>query len=168
MTFPAAVKIVEVGPRDGLQNEPNVISTDIKIEFIDRLSKTGLSVIEATSFVSPRWVPQLADHAEVFQRIEKKNSIAYPVFVPNKKGLELALAAGAKDIAVFTTPSEAFCQRNTHCSVAESIEIIANIAEAAKRHHVRVRGYISCVLGCPYQGDITPESVATFPVAPFA
>jgi isopropylmalate/homocitrate/citramalate synthase len=158
--LPKSVKLVEVGPRDGLQNETNVISTDTKIEFINRLSETGLSVIEATSFVSPKWVPQLADHAEVFQRITKKKSVIYPVLVPNMKGFNEALAAGVKEIAVFTTPSEQFSQRNTNCTVAESLQKIAEITKAASRHAIRVRCYISCVLGCPYQGEMNPKSVA--------
>lgn len=160
MILPPSVKLVEVGPRDGLQNETKIIPTDIKIELINRLSETGLSVIEATSFVSPKWIPQLADHAEVFQKIEKKNSISYPVFVPNLKGFELALEAGVKDIAVFTTPSEQFCERNTNSSVAESLEAIEKITRKALTHGVRVRAYISCVLGCPFEGDIKPEAVA--------
>lgn len=160
MSFPTKVKMVEVGPRDGLQNEAQSIPADIKIEFINQLSETGLSVIEVTSVVSPKWVPQLADHKEVFTGIHKKNSIQYPVLIPNLKGLEMALAMGVKDIAVFCTPSEKFSQRNTNCSVAESLQRIDDLMALAKQHQLRVRGYLSCVLGCPYEGEITPEAVA--------
>ncbi len=159
-SLPTTVKIVEVGPRDGLQNETNIIPTDIKIEFINQLSNTGLSVIEVTSFVSPKWIPQLADHQEVFEKITKKTQINYPVLVPNIKGFNTAVASGVKEIAVFTTPSEQFCQHNMNCSVAESLQKIAEVTQAAKKQHIRVRGYISCVLGCPYQGEIDPKSVA--------
>jgi hydroxymethylglutaryl-CoA lyase len=160
MTFPTQVKMVEVGPRDGLQNEAQIIPAAIKIEFINRLSDTGLSVIEATSFVSPKWIPQLADNAEVFAGIQKKNQVNYPVLIPNLIGLEKALALGVKEIAVFTTPSEMFSQRNTHCSVAESIQRISDLMVLANQHHLRVRGYLSCVLGCPYEGEIAPPAVA--------
>jgi len=160
MTVPSNVKIVEVSPRDGLQNESQIIPTNIKIDLINRLSDTGLSVIEATSFVSPKWIPQLADGAEVFQGIEKKPGVIYPVLVPNLKGLENALAVGVTDIAVFTTPSEQFSQKNTHCSVAESMERIKEVMVLAKKNKLRVRAYLSCVLGCPYEGEIAPAKVA--------
>lgn len=160
MTFPHHVKIVEVSPRDGLQNESQQIPAQTKIEFINLLSETGLSVIETTSFVSPKWVPQLADNAEVYQGIRKKADVSYPVLVPNMKGLEAAIAAGVKEIAVFTTPSEQFSQRNTNCSVAESIQRISEVIDAAKKKRIRIRGYLSCVLGCPYEGDIAPDRVA--------
>lgn len=160
MAFPNSVTLVEVSPRDGLQNETQVVPTEIKIDFINRLSATGLSVIEATSFVSPKWIPQLADHREVYQRIEKKSGIHYPVLVPNVKGLESALTVGAKEIAVFTTPSEQFSQHNTHCSVEESLQRINEIMQVAKQHELRVRGYLSCVLGCPYEGEMAPDKVA--------
>jgi len=160
MSFPHHIKIVEVSPRDGLQNESQTLSTSVKIDFINQLSDTGLSVIEATSFVSPKWVPQLADNREVFQGITKKPNISYPVLVPNLKGLEDALAAGAKDIAVFTTPSEQFSQHNTNCTVAESLKRISAIADIAKKRKLRMRGYLSCVLGCPYEGKVAPEKVA--------
>jgi hydroxymethylglutaryl-CoA lyase len=159
MTLPTSVKMVEVGPRDGLQNEAKVISTDIKIEFINRLSETGLSVIEATSFVSPKWVPQMADHEELVEKIQKKPGVSYPVFVPNVKGLTRAISKGVKEIAVFTTPSEQFCQRNVNCSVADTLFQIAQMMEIAKQHQIKVRGYISCVLGCPYEGEISPCAV---------
>jgi hydroxymethylglutaryl-CoA lyase len=159
--LPAHVKIVEVGPRDGLQNEPTNVSTAVKIDFINRLSETGLTVIEATSFVSPKWIPQLADASEVLQGIHKKSGVRYPVLVPNVKGLDNALAAGAKDIAVFATPSEQFSQKNTGCSVAESMQRIRGVIEKARINKVGVRGYLSCVLGCPYEGEMRPEKVAT-------
>lgn len=160
MTLPATVKLVEVGPRDGLQNETQTVPTNIKIELINQLSDTGLSVIEATSFVSPKWIPQLADQTEVLLGINKKPGVSYPVLVPNMKGLENAINAGAKEIAVFTTPSEQFCQRNINCSVSESLENIANVIKKAASHGIQVRGYLSCVLGCPYQGEVSPQSVA--------
>lgn len=160
MAFPDFVKIVEVGPRDGLQNEKNPLSTAIKVEFINRLSATGLSVIEATSFVSAKAIPQLADHREVFQKITRMPNVAYPVFVPNLQGLKNALAVGVEEVAVFTTPSEEFCQRNINCSVEQSLQSIQEIVQLAKQHGVRVRGYISCVLGCPYEGEISPDAVA--------
>lgn len=159
MSYPHHVKIVEVGPRDGLQNETQTLSSRIKIDFINQLSETGLSVIEATSFVSPKWIPQLADNHEVFQAITKKPNVNYPVLVPNLRGLEDALSAGAKEIAVFTTPSEQFSQHNTNCTVAESMQRIAVVTELAKKRRLRIRGYISCVLGCPYEGKIAPEKV---------
>jgi len=160
MSLPRKVKMVEVSPRDGLQNESKPIPTKIKIEFINRLSDTGLPVIEATSFVSSEWVPQLADSSEVFSGIKKSAGIIYPVLIPNVKGLERALAVGVKDIAVFTTPSEAFSQKNTNCSVQESLERISDILQLAKANQIPVRAYISCVLGCPYSGDMPSEKVA--------
>lgn len=160
MAFPKRVKMVEVSPRDGLQNEVKIIPTQIKIDFINRLSNTGLSVIEATSFVSPKWIPQLADNQEVFQGIEKKANVTYSVLVPNRKGLEAAMAVGVREVAVFTTPSEQFSQHNTHCSVAESLQRIAEVMEVAKKNHIPVRAYLSCVLGCPYEGEMPAEKVA--------
>lgn len=159
MLFPKQIKIVEVGPRDGLQNETRMISTEIKVELINRLSETGLSVIEATSFVSPKWIPQLADHREVFLNINKKNNIHYPVLIPNLQGLETALSVGIKEIAVFTTPSEQFSQKNTHCSVEESLERIAEILVVVKQKELFVRAYLSCVLGCPFSGEISSGKV---------
>lgn len=161
MTFPKAVKIVEVGPRDGLQNEARVLPAKVKIEFINRLSEAGLPVIEATSFVSPKWIPQLADALNVFSGIDKKPGVAYPVLVPNVKGLEAALAVGVREIAVFTTPSEQFSLRNTNCTVAESLVRIKEVLTIAKAQRLFVRGYLSCVLGCPYEGEMQPEKVAT-------
>lgn len=153
------VKIVEVSPRDGLQNEAKIVPTDIKIEFINRLSTAGLTIIETTSFVSPKWVPQLADSREVFQKIKKSPQIAYPVLIPNVIGLKNAIAVGVKEIAVFTTTSETFSQRNTNCSVAESIQHIEDIMALAKQHDIKVRGYLSCVLGCPYEGKLPNEPI---------
>lgn len=159
MTFPHHIKIVEVSPRDGLQNEAETVPTKVKIEFINLLSDTGLSVIETTSFVSPKWIPQLGDASEVYSRIEKKPNVNYPVLVPNMKGFESAMEVGVKEIAVFTTPSEEFCKRNINCTVTESLHRIAEVVEAAKKKKVKVRGYLSCVLGCPYEGKIAPEKV---------
>src|SRR5438477_327149 len=144
--FPKFVKIVEVGPRDGLQNESDIIPTAAKIEFINLLSESGLSVIETTSYVSPKWIPQLADHSEVFQYIRKKETIQYPVLVPNLKGFKNALNDGVKEIAVFTSPSETFSQHNTNCSVAESLKRIEEIMQLATAKQIKVRGYVSCVL----------------------
>jgi hydroxymethylglutaryl-CoA lyase len=157
--YPHHVKIVEVSPRDGLQNESKMVPTKVKIDFINQLSETGLSVIEATSFVSPKMIPQLSDAAEVLKGIEKKPALIYSVLVPNMQGLENAIAAGAKEIAVFTSPSEQFSQRNANCSVTESLHRIADVVKMAKKKHIRVRGYLSCVLGCPYEGKVSPEKV---------
>lgn len=160
MTLPSYVRIVEVSPRDGLQNEAQIIPTDVKIELINQLSATGLTTIEATSFVSPKWIPQLADGADVLRGIKQMPNIHYPVLIPNVKGLERALAAGAKEVAIFTTPSEAFSQKNTNCSVAESMERMADVVWLAKQSNIPVRAYISCVLGCPYEGEMAPDKVA--------
>ena len=152
--LPRHVRIVEVGPRDGLQNEKAMVSTADKIELIDRLSATGLQSIEATSFVSPRWVPQLADATEVFTGITRRPGVHYPVLVPNEKGYERARAAGVEEIAVFTAASEAFNQRNINASIDESLQRFAPVLERARGDGVRVRGYVSTVLGCPYQGEV--------------
>lgn len=159
MRLPRRVKLVEVGPRDGLQNEPGRVSTATKIALIDRLGAAGLSAIEAGAFVSPKWVPQMADSAAVLKGITRRPGVSYPVLVPNMKGLEAALAAGAEEIAVFGAASEAFSQKNINCSIAESIERFRPVAEAARAKGVRVRGYVSCVLGCPYQGDVPLDAV---------
>ncbi|MGB9429953.1 MAG: hydroxymethylglutaryl-CoA lyase [Gammaproteobacteria bacterium] len=159
-SFPKSVKIVEVGARDGLQNEKTIVPAAVKIEFINRLSATGLRTIEATSFVSPKWIPQLADAEEVFKGIEKKPGVSYPVLVPNEKGMQRALAAGAKEISIFTAASETFNAKNINCSIAESIERFKPVMTLAAEHGVRVRGYISTVIGCPYEGSIAPEAVA--------
>ena len=154
MSAPSAVRIVEVGARDGLQNEKTIIPTATKIELIDRLSATGLRTIEATSFVSPKWVPQLADAAEVYAAIQKKPGVAYPVLVPNLQGYERARDVGANEIAVFTAASEAFNRKNINASIDESIERFVPVLERARADGVKVRGYVSTVLGCPYQGDV--------------
>ncbi|HEV7164151.1 MAG TPA: hydroxymethylglutaryl-CoA lyase [Gammaproteobacteria bacterium] len=158
--FPKAVKIVEVGPRDGLQNEKATIPAAAKIEFINRLSDTGLKTIEATSFVSPKWIPQLADAEEVFRGISRRPGVAYPVLVPNERGMERALPCGVQEIAVFTAASETFNQKNINCSIAESIERFKPVMALAAKHSIRVRGYISTVIGCPYEGAIKPEAAA--------
>ena len=154
MELPAEIRIVEVGPRDGLQNENTDIGTAAKIELIDRLSKTGLRSIEATAFVSPKWVPQMADAAQVLAGIHRDPAIAYPVLVPNEQGYERARAAGAAEVAVFTAASEAFNLKNTNATVAQSLERFRPVLERANADGVRVRGYVSTVLGCPYQGEV--------------
>jgi len=156
---PSSVRIVEVGARDGLQNEKTIVAAAVKIELIDRLSATGLRTIEATSFVSPKWIPQLADAAEVFAAIEKKPGVAYPVLVPNLQGYERAREVGATDIAVFTAASEAFNRKNINASIDESIERFIPVIERARADGVSVRGYVSTVLGCPYQGDVPLSDV---------
>jgi hydroxymethylglutaryl-CoA lyase len=160
MRVPKRVKMVEVGPRDGLQNEAVIVPTDVKIELINRLSATGLSAIESTSFVSPKWVPQMADNAQVMLGITRRPGVSYPVLVPGMQGFEAAVAVGAEEIAVFGAASEAFSQRNINCSIAESLERFAPVIIAARQRNIKVRGYVSCVLGCPYQGDVAPETVA--------
>jgi hydroxymethylglutaryl-CoA lyase len=154
MALPVQVRIVEVGPRDGLQNEKTIIPAAAKIELIDRLSRTGLRTIEATSFVSPKWVPQLADAEEVFRGIEKREGVSYPVLVPNEQGYLRARAAGATEVVVFTAASEAFTRRNINASVGESLQRFAPVFERARADGVKVRGYVSTVLGCPYQGEV--------------
>ena len=154
MSAPAQVRIVEVGPRDGLQNEKTLIPTAAKIELIDRLSATGLRTVEATSFVSPKWVPQLADAAEVYTGITRRPGVAYPVLVPNLQGYERARAVGAVEVAVFTAASEAFNRNNINASIDESIERFRPVLERAAADGVRVRGYVSTVLGCPFQGEV--------------
>ncbi len=153
------VRIVEVGPRDGLQNEALIIPARVKIELIDRLSACGHSAIEVSSFVSPKWVPQLSDAAEVFTGINAKPGVRYPVLIPNLVGYERALAVGAREVAVFTAASEAFSEKNTNASIAETLERFQPIFERAKADGIAVRGYVSCVLGCPYQGEIAIADV---------
>ncbi len=160
MTLPTKVKIVEVGPRDGLQNEKSIVPTAVKIELIARLGQAGLKCIEATAFVSPKWVPQMADNAAIMSGIERLPGVAYPVLVPNMKGFEAALQAGATEIAVFAAASEAFSQKNINCSIAESLARFGAVVEEARRNRVKVRGYVSCVLGCPYQGEVAAAAVA--------
>ena len=159
MKLPQRVRIVEVGPRDGLQNEKEMVPTDVKVGLIDRLSDAGLPAIEATSFVSPKWVPQMADNAAVMAAIRRKPGVRYPVLTPNMKGLQAALAAGCDEVAAFVAASETFSQKNINCSIAESLERARPLVAAAKSNGARVRGYISCVLGCPYEGEIAPERV---------
>ena len=158
--LPKSVRIVEVSPRDGLQNEALPVSSEIKTELIGRLAAAGLKTIEATAFVSPTWVPQMADAAAVMAAIEHRTGVRYPVLVPNMKGLEAALAAGAADISVFAAASEAFSQRNINCSIADSLRRFEPVMATAHRAGVRVRGYVSCVLGCPYQGAVAADAVA--------
>jgi hydroxymethylglutaryl-CoA lyase len=160
MNLPHYVKMVEVGPRDGLQNEARAVPAAIKIELIDRLTDAGLAAIEATAFVSPKWVPQMADNREVMAGIKRKAGVGYPVLTPNLQGFERALAAGAGEVAVFAAASEQFSQRNINCSIDASLDRFAPVLEAAQQQNIPVRGYISCVLGCPYQGDIDPAVVA--------
>ena len=160
MDLPQRVKIVEVGPRDGLQNESQRVPSAVKVALIDRLGMAGLKTIEATAFVSPKWVPQMGDAAEVMANLPRRAGVSYPVLVPNLKGFEQALAAGVEEIAVFGAASEAFSQKNINCTIAESLERFRPVAEAARSHNIRVRGYVSCVLGCPYQGEVRPAAVA--------
>ena len=152
--MPDQVRLVEVGPRDGLQNEKTLIATADKIELINRLSRTGLRSIEATSFVSPKWIPQLADAAEVFSAIQRLPGVSYPVLVPNEKGYERAREVGAQEVAVFTAASEAFNLKNINAGIDESIERFRPVLERAQSDGVKVRGYVSTVLGCPYQGEV--------------
>jgi hydroxymethylglutaryl-CoA lyase len=160
MTLPNKVKIVEVGPRDGLQNEKETIPADVKIELVNRLTAAGFANIEAASFVSPKWVPQMATSAEVMQQIRRKPGVVYSVLTPNMKGFEAALAAKADEVVIFGAASEAFSQKNINCSIAESIERFRDVAQAAKQHNIRLRGSISCAFGCPYQGEVPADSVA--------
>ncbi|KFO31277.1 Putative 3-hydroxymethyl-3-methylglutaryl-CoA lyase 2, partial [Fukomys damarensis] len=157
--LPEYVKIVEVGPRDGLQNETVIVPTDIKIEFINQLSQTGLSVIEVTSFVSSKWVPQMADHAEVMKGIHRYPGIRYPVLTPNLQGFHRAVAAGATEISVFGAASESFCKKNINCSIEESMGKFEDVIKSARQMNIPARGYVSCALGCPYEGSITPQKV---------
>jgi len=159
MTLPSKVRIVEVGPRDGLQHEPQPVSAEIKLELIRRLGASGLKTIEAAAFVSPKWVPQMADSAVLFPAIDQLPDVSYPVLTPNMQGFEAALAAGAREVSVFGAASETFSQKNINCSIAESLERFRPILEAAKANDVKVRGYVSCVLGCPYEGDVAPLAV---------
>ncbi len=160
MSLPDRVKLVEVGPRDGLQNEPGEVPVAVKVELIERLADAGLPVVEAGSFTSPKWVPQMAGSGEVLQRIRRRPEVSYPVLVPNTKGLELALAAGAEEVAIFAAASESFSRKNINCGIDESLERYAAVAERALAAGLRLRGYVSCVLGCPYEGAVAPEAVA--------
>ncbi len=160
MTLPTAVKIVEVGPRDGLQNEKQAVSTAVKLELIARLAAAGCRVIEATAFVSPKWTPQMADADAVLRGISRRADVSYPVLTPNLKGFEAALAAGTEEVAVFGAASESFSQKNINCSISESLARFAPVMAAARAANIKVRGYVSCVLGCPYEGEIAPDAVA--------
>ena len=163
-SLPSKVRIVEVGPRDGLQNEPGNVPTDTKVTFIDMLAKTGLRTIEATSFVSPKWVPQMADHKEVMMSVNnlQYDNVSFPVLVPNVKGLQVALETGAKEVAIFGAASESFSQKNINCSIDESLKRFEDVFYTLDNHpsDVKVRGYVSCVAGCPYEGNIEPNAVA--------
>ena len=158
--FPQQVKVVEVGPRDGLQNEATPISADDKISLIEKLADAGVNYIESGSFVSPKWVPQMGTSAEVFEKLNRVDGVTYAALTPNMRGFEGALAVNADEVAIFGAASESFSQKNINCSIEESLERFAPIMEAAKEANIRVRGYVSCVLGCPYEGDIDPEQVA--------
>lgn len=158
--LPMAVKIVEVGPRDGLQNEKQTISAEVKIDLVNRLSDAGIPNVEAVSFVSPKWVPQMATSSEVMQGIQRRPGTIYSALVPNMKGFDAALAAKMDEVVIFGAASEAFSQKNINCSIAESIERFRDVAQAAKQHGMRLRGSVSCALGCPYQGEVTPEAAA--------
>ncbi|XP_066496938.1 3-hydroxymethyl-3-methylglutaryl-CoA lyase, cytoplasmic isoform X2 [Tiliqua scincoides] len=158
--FPEFVKIVEVGPRDGLQNEKAIVPTDVKIGLINQLSKAGLPVIEVTSFVSSKWVPQMADHTEVMRGIEQYPGVRYPVLTPNLQGFHSAIAAGAREVSVFGAASESFSKMNINCTIDESMERFEKVVKSAKKMNIPVRGYVSCVLGCPYEGNIAPAKVA--------
>ena len=160
MRVPKRVKMVEVGPRDGLQNEQVIVPTEVKIGLVDRLSASGLSAIEVTSFVSPKWVPQMADNAQVLAGIARRPGVSYSALVPTMQGFHQALAAGVDEIAVFGSASESFSQKNINCSIDESLERFSAVIAAARRHGIPVRGYVSCVLGCPYEGEVAPKAVA--------
>ena len=160
MTLPTHVRLIEVGPRDGLQNEAQPISVADKVQLVDALTDAGLGYIEAGSFVSPKWVPQMAGSAEVFAQIRRKPGVVYGALAPNLRGFEDAVAAGVKEVAVFAAASEAFSQRNINCSISESLARFVPIIEAARQHGISVRGYVSCVLGCPYEGQVSAQQVA--------
>ena len=154
------VKIVEVGPRDGLQNEGKIVPTAMKLDLIERLVKAGLKNIEATSFVSPKWVPQMGDHLQIMSGLQQYPGVFYSVLTPNLKGFEAAAQSGAMEVAVFAAASEAFSARNINCSIAESLERFVPVMQSAQRLGIKVRGYVSCVVGCPYEGKVDPDRVA--------
>jgi hydroxymethylglutaryl-CoA lyase len=158
--LPQRVTIVEVGPRDGLQNEAVIVPVDVKLALIDQLAAAGLKVIEATSFVSAKWVPQMSDAATLMQILKQQEQVRYPVLVPNLKGFDAAIQAGAREISIFAAASETFSQKNINCSIAESIQRFEPIMIKAKEQAIPVRGYVSCVLGCPYEGEIALDAVA--------
>ncbi|HET6828398.1 MAG TPA: hydroxymethylglutaryl-CoA lyase, partial [Ramlibacter sp.] len=159
MKYPSQVKIVDVGPRDGLQNEKQPVPAAVKIELVHRLQDAGLTEIEVTSFVSPKWVPQMADNAEVMAGIRRKPGVRYSVLTPNMKGFEAAVASRPDEIVVFGAASEAFSQKNINCSIAESIERFAPVVEAARAKGIHVRGAVSTAVGCPYEGEVAPARV---------
>ena len=159
MSLPSSVKIVEVGPRDGLQNETLSVPVEVKVELINKLVDAGLSVVESGSFVSPKWVPQMASSGVVYRAIQKRSNVSYPMLVPNMKGLELALEAGVAEIAIFAAASEAFTQKNINCSIDQSIDRYQQVVKKAQAENIKIRGYISCVLGCPYEGKVSNEVV---------
>ena len=159
MKYPSKVKLVDVGPRDGLQNEKGAVPASVKIELVHRLQDAGLTEIEVTSFVSPKWVPQMADAAEVMAGIQRKPGVRYSVLTPNMKGFEAAVLSKPDEIVVFAAASEAFSQRNINCSIAESIERFRPVVAAARANDIYVRGAISCAVGCPYEGEVAPERV---------
>lgn len=161
MNLPKKVRIVEVGPRDGLQNEKAAVSTAVKIRMIEDLAAAGLTEIEAGAFVSPKWVPQMADSAAVLAGLTRDPAKSYPVLVPNLQGFEAAIAAGAREVAIFAAASESFSRKNTNCSIAESLERFRPVMERAGQVGIPVRGYVSCVLGCPYEGEVAPAAVAS-------
>jgi len=160
LNLPEKIKIVEVGPRDGLQNEPGQVPVAVKVELIDRLGAAGLSVIEAGSFVSPKWVPQMAASDEVLKAIRKREGVSYPVLVPNMRGLESALQAGAEEIAIFAAASESFTRKNINATIDESLARYTDVVRTALDKGLKIRGYVSCALGCPYEGEIAPDAVA--------
>jgi isopropylmalate/homocitrate/citramalate synthase len=159
MSLPSEVRLFEVGPRDGLQNEEDIVPVEVKIGLIDRLTAAGLPVIEATSFVSPKWIPQLADAAEVLARIQRKPGVSYPVLVPNRKGLDSAIAAGCDEIVIFGAATEAFSKRNTNCTIAEGLARFSEVCEEALKRGIKIRGDVSVCLGCPYEGEVAPAQV---------
>jgi hydroxymethylglutaryl-CoA lyase len=160
MTIPTSVKIVEVGPRDGLQNEVKSVPLDVKIALIEKLVDAGLPVVESGAFVSPKWVPQMASSSEVFKGVQKREDVSYPMLVPNMKGLEAAIDAGVEEIAIFAAATDSFSQKNINCSIDESIERFRLVVDRAIAQNMKVRGYISCVLGCPYEGEVSMAVVA--------
>jgi hydroxymethylglutaryl-CoA lyase len=160
MTLPKKVHLVEVGPRDGLQSEPNTIALAAKLQLIDDLAEAGHTCIEAGSFVNPQWVPQMADSEQVFAGVKRRAGVRYCALTPNLRGFERALAAGADEVAIFAVASETFSRKNINCSIAESLQRFSALMAAARQHNIPVRGYVSCVLGCPYEGEVAPQAVA--------